>query len=433
MALQKRTIVLVLKSSKSFSYRDVELIVRHIHGRWESFDRPRIICLWDKASEHYDLGNMEMIPLTNDYPGTWARMQLYSPEMEQYRPFLYIDLDMAVIKSLEQIFSLIEDPTKFITLEDFWQPGQMATALVWFPAKSEKVAKVWQEWQKVKKDGFGFRMDNFLRRVVQPDLFWQRLTETIFDFKPRGYKVVTHVPATATLICFHGKPRIFDAAESSVSLDWVKDYINYQFAERLSYDNSVTVIIPYKRDRGWLKDAIKSVPKEVQLLVSQGEGNWPENFNKVLNQATGNYIRYLHEDDMLTENCIEDSVRAINEQNVDFIHGNAMEIFADSKRTKFYRPAVENPTLDDLLRKNYLHSATIMYRRRVFEELGGFDERLNTAEEYEFSLRLLRNGKRLGYCNSTLAYYRRHPLQKVRIVPAVEKIREREQVRSEYR
>ncbi len=51
--------------------------------------------------------------------------------------------------------------------------------------------------------------------------------------------------------------------------------------------NSVTVIIPYKIDRGWLKDAIESVPRGVQLLVSQGEGNWPANFNKVLNQAKG--------------------------------------------------------------------------------------------------------------------------------------------------
>src|SRR5512138_2980603 len=101
----KKTIVLVLRSGKDFGFRDVELIARHINGKWQSPVRPRIVCLWDKATTHYNLGNIE-------YPGTWSRMQLYSPEMEQYRPFLYVDLDTAVINSLENIFALITDPTQ---------------------------------------------------------------------------------------------------------------------------------------------------------------------------------------------------------------------------------------------------------------------------------------------------------------------------------
>ena len=425
----KRTIVLVLRSGGDFSFRDVELIARHIHGKWLSSDKPRIICLWDKASTEYNLGNIEFIPLKNNYPGTWSRMELYSPEMEKYRPFLYIDLDTVIFNSLENIFNLVKDPSQLIVLEDFWQKidNNIATPLVWFPANSEKIKQVWKAWQQTGMKTFGFRMDYFLRKVVKADNFWQKLTNTIYDFKPQKGNFLTSIPPTADLVCFHGKPRIFDAADK---ISWVRRYINKDYTIE---QKRVTVIIPYNRDRGWLKDAVKSVPDEAQLILSKGEGNWPENFNKVLNQATGEFIRYLHEDDMLTPNCIADSVKTIEEQNVDFIHGNAMEIFVGLTKTRFYAPRIINPTLADMLNKNYLHSATIMYRREVFDKVGLFDETLNTAEEYEFSLRCLKAGLKLGYCNSTLAYYRRHPEQKVRVVSSIERSREREQVRTLYR
>ena len=145
----------------------------------------------------------------------------------------------------------------------------------------------------------------------------------------------------------------------------------------------VTVIIPYKVDRGWLKSAICSVPKGVQLIVSKGDGNWPQNFNKVLKDATGDYIKYLHEDDMLTPNCIEDSVRCMDEYNADFIHGKAIELYPDH-HTVIYRPTIKLPTFEMLLKYNSIHSATTMYGRWIFEKFGTFneDDRYHSFEEF---------------------------------------------------
>lgn len=421
----RKTIILVLKDGKDFSIRDVELIARHIHGKWASDIRPRIICLWNKATAHYDLGSFELIPLTNNYPGTWSRIQLYSPEMDQYRPFLYLDLDTVVVSSLTKVMSKIADPSLFITLEDFWQKGQLATGVVWFPKESEKVRKVWNNFKGVQ----GRRMDNYIRtQIGRPDMFWQDFDTSIYDFKPRRGELMQVFPDDATLICLHGTPRIFQAT----AIQCIQNYVQQTFAARSRPDYTVTVIIPYNRDRGWLNEAKASVPENVQLILSKGDGNWPENFNKVLNQATGDYIRWLHEDDMLTPNCIEDSVQAIIEQDVDFIHGNAIEIRGDLKRTSVYHPSIKIPTISDLLNRNVLHSATLMYKRAVFEKLK-MDETLNTAEEYEFNLRCLKAGFKIGYCDASLAYYRRHPQQKVRVVPRVDKDREREQVKALYR
>ena len=421
---ERKTIVLVLRSGGDFAIRDVELITRHINGLWKSSIRPRIICLWDKASQYYNLGNFELLPLPSIAEGTWSRIYLYCPEMEEYKPFLYVDLDTVIIQSLERIFDLVKDPAQFITLEDFWQRGSLATGLVWFPKDCEKTKNVWNSWiGPVSR-----RMDNYIRKVCQADQYWQKLTNSIYDFKPRHGGLLPAIPDGATLICFHGKPRVFDAP-----LPWVKDYIGKGDVNPLHQSKLVTIIIPYNKDRGWLQQAIDSIPEGVQVILSKGNGNWPENFNKVLDQAEGKYIRWLHEDDMLTTNCIEDSIRTFEEQDVDFIHGNVIEITPEGRVIGVYISPIKYPTVDDLLRKNVLHSASMMYKREVFKKVGKMNDTLNTAEEFEFNLRCLKAGLKIGYCNSSLAFYRRHSQQKVRVVPKEQKDKEREQVRTMYR
>ena len=53
-------------------------------------------------------------------------------------------------------------------------------------------------------------------------------------------------------------------------------------------------------------------------------------------------------------------------------------------------------------------------------------------EEYEFNLRCLNAGFKIGYCNSELAIYRRHPNQKVRTVSKEEKMAEKILVNKKY-
>ncbi len=179
----------------------------------------------------------------------------------------------------------------------------------------------------------------------------------------------------------------------------------------------VTIIIPYNRDRGYLQEAIDSVPKDVQLILSKGDGTWPENFNKALPQAKGEFIKYLHEDDMLTQNCIKFSVETI-EAGFDFIHGDAFEVRNDPYWVTRYTPKVKTPTFHDLLNHNVIHSPTLMYRKTIFEKIGGFNEsrEVYSFEEYEFNLRVLKAGFKIGYCDQPLAYYRRHKEQTIRTV-----------------
>lgn len=220
---QKHTIVLVLSNGKDFGFTDVELIARHINGNWKSLVKPRIVCFWDKATTDYDLGNLEIKPYPV-LPGLYSKLTIFSPTLELYRPFLYMDLDTAVVGTVEDIIDSIPDHTKFITLEDFYQTGRLATALVWIPKDSKKVKKVWDYWDSAFM-GLHKRMDLYIRSVVTADLYWQQITNRVIDFKPKRGIFVTQIPNNASLICFHGKPRILNAD----NIPWVKEYIQKQY------------------------------------------------------------------------------------------------------------------------------------------------------------------------------------------------------------
>jgi hypothetical protein len=216
--MNRKTIVLVLRSGGDFTFKDVELLTKHIHLKWKGEFRPRVICIWDKAKRQYDLGNLTLIPMTNTYPGTWSRIQLYSPEMEQFRPFLYVDLDTAIIQSIENIFGLVKNDNEFIPLEDFYQKGLLATGLVWFPKQCQGISDVWEMFKKTGVTGK--RMDFLIRRCIKPKVYWQQLTNSIVDFKPKKKNLLETIDKSCNIVCFHGKPRIFDT-----NIDWVKQYI----------------------------------------------------------------------------------------------------------------------------------------------------------------------------------------------------------------
>ena len=175
----------------------------------------------------------------------------------------------------------------------------------------------------------------------------------------------------------------------------------------------VSVVIPYREDRGWLDTAITSVTAQtydnIEMILSQGECGVSENINNGVKRSRGKYIKYLCEDDWLPPNSIEDSVNAL--KDFDFIHGNATNYFTRDNQ-QLQKPVYNNPTLTQMLDNNVIHGGSLMYKRSVFERVGLFDENLWTGEEYEFNLRCLYNGLKLGYLDKNLYFYRRHSEQK---------------------
>lgn len=178
----------------------------------------------------------------------------------------------------------------------------------------------------------------------------------------------------------------------------------------------VSIIMPYVKDRGYLDQAIESVYNQsfkgkIELIESKSDNSVGYNLNRGIEIAKGQYIKYLCDDDLLTYNSIEDSVNAMGDN--DFIHGNSLSIDSFGNDLMFHRFISDNRvSIESMLNSNKIHGGTLMYRIDVFDRFGLFDESLTTGEEYEFNLRLLSLGAKLGHCNRWLYKYRRHHEQK---------------------
>lgn len=174
----------------------------------------------------------------------------------------------------------------------------------------------------------------------------------------------------------------------------------------------ISVIIPYNKNRGYLMQAIESVEaqtyKDVEIILSQSEGTAGFNMNRGIEKARGEYVCFLCEDDLLTPNSLEDRLEAI--KDCDFIHGRSMQ-FNESGNIKEWQLTDKETNLSKMLSVNGIMGGTVLYRKSLFDSFK-WDETLTTGEEYDVNLYLLSNGFKLGFCDSIVYNYRRHPTQK---------------------
>lgn len=213
----------------------------------------------------------------------------------------------------------------------------------------------------------------------------------------------------------------------------------------------VTILLYYNRDRGYLHEAKKSIMNQryngkIELIEENNpDFNASQNLNAGIKRATGKYIRYLSEDDLLPQYSIHQSVERLEETGADFIHGRAINFYgypviypeghiSFSGRTERQVPTLQYPDLESLLKRNVIHGGTVVYKTECLKQ-NLFDETLTCAEEYDLNMRLLKNGATLEYCNADLYFYRRHKEQKSLGINANQTKRAEivEQIKNRYR
>ena len=231
MATLIPTVMTVLRSGGDFKMADVLLLSERLQQQWKSQygeeETLQVICLTDVIKDETFLKNVHLIPLPNpQWRGWWAKMNIFHPMFEKYRPFLFMDLDTAIVGPIGDFVIPRRQLSGFITLEDFHAGGKrLASALMWLPLKSEKLDKIWKNWigspgahsKKYRGD------QDFLRAVTSPDALWQYIPETkekLSSFKPNR-KWLYYLPANLSIVCFHGSPRVPVAAKT---VSWVKKY-----------------------------------------------------------------------------------------------------------------------------------------------------------------------------------------------------------------
>ena len=105
--------------------------------------------------------------------------------------------------------------------------------------------------------------------------------------------------------------------------------------------------------------------------------------------ARGRYLAFLDSDDLWRPNKLELQVPALEASDAPLLHSRELWLRGERVVSQAGQThAREGDVYSDALWKCIIGPSTVLMEREIFEELGGFDETLEVAEDYEFWLRL---------------------------------------------
>jgi len=171
----------------------------------------------------------------------------------------------------------------------------------------------------------------------------------------------------------------------------------------------ISVIIPYVKNRGFLNETLLSLLaqtyQDFEIIHAKGKRTQGANINRGLVKAKGEYIKILHDDDILPPDSLANLHEGI--QGYDWVCGD-MQSFGDLMYCdpKVYKGC--QPDLSRMILNNEIYGGTTLYRKDVLNAIGGYNEKLHTGEEYELHLRLLHLGHSCNYIPVVTHNYRFH-------------------------
>lgn len=132
--------------------------------------------------------------------------------------------------------------------------------------------------------------------------------------------------------------------------------------------------------------------------------------NTALEHATGEFIAILDSDDLWQPSYLEEQLAIFAARpSVDIVTGNGWYL-GGRLHGRTVRPSPDDrpqPTLITILGDEMAIFIMSVFRRRVVEAIGGFDERLRSNEDYDYWLRAAVAGFTFWRNDKPLGHYRR--------------------------
>lgn len=180
--------------------------------------------------------------------------------------------------------------------------------------------------------------------------------------------------------------------------DTIKSCIDSVFNQTFKDDIEIIIVNDGSTDNS--EDVVKSLVdgsenKRTIKVISQINGGVSKARNVGINNATGDFIALLDSDDEWLPMKLERQAQIIKENpTIEFLgcsrNNEVLKIFWKKINT------LHRASIKELLIKMYPQTSTALFRRDLFEKLGGYNENMTHGEDGELWIR---------YCSASNFYY----------------------------
>ena len=144
-----------------------------------------------------------------------------------------------------------------------------------------------------------------------------------------------------------------------------------------STDNSLNVVNAY---------ATANIKMPI-IILDKPNGGVSSARNLGMNEANGDWIALLDADDEWLPNKIEEQLNTINAHpEIDFLGGD----FNDKGLKILWKKikVLYKARINDICIKNFPQPSTVIFKKKIFDEIGGFDENQKYAEDGNYFLKI---------------------------------------------
>ncbi len=131
--------------------------------------------------------------------------------------------------------------------------------------------------------------------------------------------------------------------------------------------------------------------------------------NRGILESSGEFVAFLDSDDSWLTQKLEKQIAYFEKAKDVVLQYSLAKIIDEDQHLEWIEPKDTSLTLDDFLNKEtFLPASTVILKKSVLIELGGFNERLETLEDLELWLRIV-DKYPIGFIPEVFALIKRHP------------------------
>ncbi|NMM65094.1 glycosyltransferase family 2 protein [Clostridium sp. P21] len=171
--------------------------------------------------------------------------------------------------------------------------------------------------------------------------------------------------------------RTLNSIKNQTTFDYITEIIVINDG---STDNSANLVKKYIRDN----------PNMLISIISTPNGGVSSARNIGMKSAKGDWIALLDSDDEWLPSKIEIQMKTIKDHHeIDFLGGDI-----DDRGLKILWKRIHGlykANIEDLCLKVFPQTSTAIFKRSIFEEIGGYDEKQSYAEDVNYFLKICAN------------------------------------------